>query len=182
MTRLRWLGCLLVAGLLGCGGKAVVDGMPGEGGGGSSTTSTTTGSPTGTPSGLTSSTSTGDGCVQHGQCETGLCIFSTGVCSTSCTPTEPCGTGSRCDSCATSSCPECYDCVSACVPAELGTCDDHDDCPSDERCVYWSQLCAPQCLDNYTCEDPNLYCDTCATSSCPMCAVCWSACVGYWEE
>jgi hypothetical protein len=120
--------------------------------------------------------------VAHGQCESGLCIFSSGVCSTSCTMTEPCGTGLRCEPCATSSCPTCEDCVGACVTAAPGECDDHDDCTADDLCVYWSQRCAPPCTSAGGCADANLWCDTCATYPCPMCAECWSACVPYGEQ
>ncbi|MCC6526895.1 MAG: hypothetical protein IT373_29870, partial [Polyangiaceae bacterium] len=58
-----------------------------------------------------------------------------------------------------------------------GACDNHDDCAGTEVCVYWQQSCAPTCTPGSTDCGPSLYCDACATSSCPACNDCLAACV-----
>ncbi len=181
MRALSWsLGGLLVttAALtlhFGCGGKAVVD-----------TESSNSGGSGGTGPGSTSAgPSTGAGstvCTTHDQCAPGLCIFSTGQCATACDAfgCESCPAGEVCGECATSSCPECLDCMSACVPATNGRCDDHDDC-GGEVCIFGAGpdgtgVCAPSC-DGGGCADPSMVCDECATGSCPCCRDCQAACV-----
>jgi hypothetical protein len=150
---------------LGCGGNVVVggggSGGSGPGGDGGST-STSTPTPTG-------------GCDDHADCPDGLCIFSNGTCSTKCDEAAPCPAGQICDGCATSSCPGCEDCTAACVPAN-GKCDDHDDCASDSVCLYGAQKCEPKCNANGGCDEVDLVCNDCATSSCPFCNDCVGAC------
>jgi hypothetical protein len=164
---------LLVTGYaVACGGIAVIDPDDGEGGSGATTSVTTT---------STSSTSTGPGaCGPGNECPpNAVCILGTGQCALSCNAAdfcETCPAGEICDSCATSSCPGCYDCVAACVPVTGDQCDDHDDCPADYLCQYTTGQCEPSC-DASACADPNLVCADCFTSSCPCCDDCLSLCV-----
>lgn len=153
---------------LACNGNVVVGsgGAGGEGGGSGGATTTTT----------TTSTTTPAGCQAHTDCPGGLCIFSSGLCSVPCTLFEPCPQGEVCGACATGSCPQCDDCVAACLPAQAGQCDDHDDCPATSVCLYGAQTCAPKCTDAGGCADPNLVCNDCATGSCPGCEDCVGAC------
>jgi hypothetical protein len=67
--------------------------------------------------------------------------------------------------------------VSACVPTSAGQCDDHDDCPSGQVCIYGGQVCATSCYSDDDCTLPNQYCDYCATSGCPTCDGCKGACL-----
>jgi hypothetical protein len=106
-----------------------------------------------------------------------VCLFESGSCARICgEPCTPCGAGLVCDPCATSSCPNCFDCRSACVLAAPGTCDDHDDCGADQVCLFGEGQCAPTC-DSPECSDPNMICAGCVTSSCPCCKDCGSACL-----
>lgn len=157
----------------GCGGNVVVDG--GGDGGQGGTASVGPGPGPGPGPGSTSSGSTA--CDDHADCTGDVCLFGSGTCAAPCTTFEPCPTGLFCDGCATSSCPMCDDCVAACVSADPGQCDDHDDCPPEQLCVYATQTCAPQCTADGLCADPSLVCDFCATSSCPGCENCLGACV-----
>lgn len=159
---MRTLAPITLAALaMGCGGNVVV-GDGGNGGSGGSGGSTTT--------------ATIVVCEDHADCPGGLCVFSTGVCTTACTGDfGTCPTGQVCDPCATSSCAGCKDCASACVSAN-GLCDDHDDCASGNVCLYGSQKCAPECTDFGGCDDPDLVCNDCATGSCPGCEDCVGAC------
>ncbi len=172
-----WFGGVVVAAVgvvatavTGCGGSVVVGGggSGGEGGGSTSTstgTPSTTGTPTPTP-----------GCDDHADCPGGVCIFSSGLCSVGCDPSEGCGDGQICEGCATSSCYGCKDCMAACVPASPGQCDSHDDCGDGRVCLFGAQKCAPKCNEIGGCDDPNLVCNDCATSSCPFCEDCVGAC------
>ncbi|MBW2458214.1 MAG: hypothetical protein JRI68_27160 [Deltaproteobacteria bacterium] len=171
------LGALILSSLWACGGKTTVD----EGGtGGSTTTSSSTStSSSGTSSSGSSSSSSGAvGCDDSSDCpQDWVCIFDTGVCAPSCgDPCDPCDDGEVCDVCATGSCLGCKDCVPACVAATDGQCDDQGDCGDQEVCVYSVNECFPIC-SSADCADPNLVCVECATSSCPCCLDCGSACM-----
>lgn len=174
------VGLPFVLSLAACGGTAVVEqGSGGAGGGASSSASTTSGN---TTSASTSAASTGTGtgpCTSHEQCPGGVCIFSAGVCAEACSSDlcGGCGPGFACDRCATASCPDCLDCLGACVPTPPGACDDDDPCPPGNVCVYSSNHCAPSCGPDLSCPD-FYYCDSCATSSCCGCENCVPACLG----
>ncbi len=171
------LSCFLVAlvlsSLWACGGNTTVDG--GGGAGGLTTTSSSTSS---SSTGTSSSSSGTVACDDSDDCPDGwVCIFATGTCALACgDPCAPCPTGESCDSCATGSCPGCKDCVPACVTATDGECDDQTDCGAEDVCVYSMNLCFPTC-NSGDCTDPNLVCVECATSSCPCCLDCGSACM-----
>ncbi len=152
-----------------CGGTAVVDG--GSGGSG-----TGTGTTTGTP---TTTTTTGTPCTTHADCGDRVCVFATGTCAEPCEDfCEGCGSGSICNDCATSSCPQCLDCVAACVPIQPGQCDDDDACAGGEVCLFFADTCAPSC-ESSDCADPNMVCQDCASSSCCGCKDCVSACLPF---
>jgi hypothetical protein len=159
MTRIEALVIAAALALVASGGKVVVS----TGAGGGSSTGTAGGTP----------------CEGNSDCPAnGVCI--SGTCAPGCNGnlSEPCGKGLVCDTCASSSCPTCDDCIGACLPAKPGQCDDHDDCASDEVCLYGMEICAPACdSTNSTCANPNQVCDGCATSSCPGCEDCRGACV-----
>jgi hypothetical protein len=161
--------------LAACGGVTVVDDGAGGQGGQSPTTSSKAAASTTTKA---ASTTTGAGpCDEHADCPGGACIFVTGLCAAPCEGAcDRCQPGTICDGCATSSCPECADCVAACVPTPAGRCDEDDLCPLDEVCIFVAQQCAPAC-DSAACADPNMVCDFCATGSCCACQDCVAACV-----
>jgi hypothetical protein len=123
--------------------------------------------------------STGPGlCTAHEDCPGALCIFATGECASACSSgsCDACTPGEVCEDCATSSCPDCFDCVSACRPTGVGRCDEDDPCLEDDHvCIYPSGFCAPSC-DSSECADPNMVCEGCATGSCCGCDDCVSAC------
>jgi hypothetical protein len=150
-----------------CGGKTIVDGDGSDGDGGA---------------GLLSGIAGGGGapgCDDQIDCPEGMvCLFERGACVDACDgdPCDACGVGSTCDPCGTSSCPQCDDCLAACVPTMTAMCDENDDCASDEVCLFSSHRCAPGCVDG-ACEDPNLFCSPCATSTCCGCDDCVSACL-----
>ncbi|MFT3767149.1 MAG: hypothetical protein QM820_16755 [Minicystis sp.] len=152
--------------LAACGGNVVV--QPGSGGAGGGTTTT-----------MTSSTSSG-GSKCNGACPQGfVCLWGSDQCVQTCNPegVTPCGAGLVCDGCATSSCPDCDDCVGACLPAQNGQCDAHDDCAPGSVCLFGAGKCAPECsMEAPSCPSPDLVCNPCATSSCPVCADCRGAC------
>lgn len=175
-TRRMAVGVTLV--VTACGGSSVVDGGNGGSGGttGASTTTSST-STTSTTSSTTSSTSSSGDCTDHEDCPDGVCIFATGQCAMACEgQCDSCGTGSVCNGCATSSCPICADCLSACVPIDLGLCDDDDPCGSNGVCLFHTYQCVPSCGSS-VCADPNMYCDPCATGSCCGCKNCVAACL-----
>lgn len=93
----------------------------------------------------------------------------------------PCPQGEICDDCATASCPGCLDCVAACVDAEPGRCDDHDDCEAGELCVYGVGTCSAECNASdpadTTCQQMGMACSPCVTGSCPGCEDCRDVCV-----
>lgn len=154
-----------------CGGNVVVD-QPGSGGSGG-TTSTTTGTTSGTTTTINPSP-----CASHGDCPGGVCIFSTGTCAPACGGfCESCSKGTTCDTCATSSCPKCNDCVAACKPITPGQCDDDDPCPKGQVCLWGSNVCAPGCDTDMDCGGFE-FCAFCVTGSCCGCEDCVSACVG----
>ena len=163
----RWL-LLVTSVLAACGANVVFDE---DGAGGSSTTN---GSTTG------GTVTTGGGaCDDHADCAPFLCIFGTGQCASPCTAgaCETCGPGRFCEACATSSCPECDDCLAACVDLAPGRCDDDDACPPDSVCAYAFGTCLPACGGDGDCGEFE-FCDTCATGSCCGCKDCVGACVG----
>jgi hypothetical protein len=59
-----------------------------------------------------------DGCESHEDCGAGqVCRFGQGgACLTTCAIDDDCPADLVCDSCATSSCPVCEDCIRACAP------------------------------------------------------------------
>ena len=157
---LRAIRSLLFASFLftmACGGRVVVDISGGQGAG------------------------TGPGgCTDHSDCPSGLCLFTTGTCTTGCNsakpcpdPGETCGPGTICDGCATSSCFGCNDCIAACVPA-AGRCDADDPCPTGQTCIFESHTCAPLCDSDSDCGE-FAGCNSCV-SSCCGCDDCVSFC------
>ncbi|HZO17119.1 MAG TPA: hypothetical protein VFB62_27770 [Polyangiaceae bacterium] len=161
-----WYSILLAA---ACGGTAVVDGGQGGSSNNSSSRSTST-------SGANTTTGPG-GCDAHSDCPSGVCVFSTGTCSTACEGfCGICEVGSICHPCGTSSCPECTDCKPACVPISAGQCDDLNPCPIGQVCLFEMQQCTPSCSpQNPSCQAP-LMCSMCATGSCCGCDDCVTAC------
>jgi hypothetical protein len=186
---MRLLGLSLVAAALAaaCGGTAIID--PGGSGGanaGSTSASSGTSSSFASSSQSTSSGSMG-GCGVDRPCPAGqTCLWGQGrdgqgVCAPLCQEgscgEDVCPAGSVCDSCASSSCPECADCIGACRPTRAGQCDGHDDCGEDELCNYSQGRCAKACGSTAEC-DADAICDGCATSSCPCCEDCRGICIG----
>ena len=134
------------------------------------------GGATGSSSGNASSSSGSGPCETHDDCTGNLCIG--GVCVPRCAAgqCDACTAGTVCEECATSSCPDCDDCVAACVPTPEGRCDDDDPCPgADQVCLFPYGWCAPSC-ESGECADPNMVCSECATGSCCGCENCVSAC------
>lgn len=111
-------GALLSA----CSGTVVVDNDGGGGAGGSGST-TVTSSTKATSSVTSSSVTTSTGftpCDEHADCGASVgedvCVFGGGFCAQRCGPSSPpCKPGFTCVDCATSSCPECEDCLGACL-------------------------------------------------------------------
>lgn len=116
------------------------------------------------------------GCDEHADCPAGLCVFETSQCAEPCTDEGQCDAGLQCDTCGTSSCPACDDCVAVCLPAATEPCDDHADCPGG-LCVFSTGQCAEACGGPEGCSVPGEVCDGCATASCPDCEDCLGACV-----
>ncbi|MEM9695400.1 MAG: hypothetical protein AAGA56_22845 [Myxococcota bacterium] len=171
---------MVATGLQACGGDVVVDRSTDSSGDDTTSTATDT-TPGTTATGTTATTTAGQGCDEQGDCPpNSICIFETGVCATVCFPDDAfstCGRGEVCNGCATGSCPGCLDCVAACVPAEEGQCDDHDDCDADELCLFGAQRCSRGCGEGQVgCLRDDQFCDPCATSSCPGCEDCLAAC------
>lgn len=57
-------------------------------------------------------------CATSDDCESDeVCLFSTGKCALKCDPkkSDACSSNQTCDSCASSSCKTCQDCIAACV-------------------------------------------------------------------
>jgi hypothetical protein len=176
---LRFAAPLCALSFAACSGTAVVEqGTGGAGGGASSSTGTSVVS-----SSSATSTSSGTGpCTSHEQCPGGVCVFLTGQCAPACDLgfCMSCGPGSRCDGCGTSSCPDCLDCVGACLPSLEGRCDDDDPCPPGEECLFFNGFegsCNPSCAPDVGCP-PNYLCDPCGTASCCGCENCVSVCIG----
>lgn len=164
-------GLVFVA--LGCGGTVET----GTGGSGGTTGSGATSSSGGTGTGGT--TTTPVSCTEHSDCDGGVCIFSTGLCSPMCASASPCVSGEVCDECATSSCPACEDCIAGCIPVHDGACDDHGDCDeaAGQVCIFPGQAntCGKSCVDDTDC-DAGDYCNPCGTYSCISCDDCQKAC------
>jgi hypothetical protein len=176
-SRLPLAPLLLALFATACGGTAVVEAGAGGAGSGATSTSTTDASATGVTA---TSTSTGGGaCASHTDCPGELCIFATGQCAPACSDgiCPSCGPGLVCETCATSSCPGCDDCLGACAPATPDRCDDDDPCAPGSVCLWYYRVCAPGCETDMDCGG-FAYCDGCATSSCCGCADCASACIG----
>lgn len=160
---------LLASGVVAaaCGGTSVVDGQ--------NETNTTTTSTTTTSTSTT--TTTTSGCDDHGDCQGGVCIFSTGLCGTACDGfCGNCGSGAICDECATSSCPQCLDCMAACVPIGDDQCDDANPCGFGQQCLFGTHECVDTCSSS-GCADPNQICQMCGTGSCCGCDDCVDICV-----
>jgi hypothetical protein len=155
--------------LPGCGGDVVVDAPPDDDGGPSS-------------SGASSSSSSSGGgrtCADHLDCGPNeVCIFATGACAPICdrASCDSCGAGSVCNSCATSSCPECDDCLSACRAREATSCDDDDPCPPGQACDAAS-TCRTSCPNGVECNSVSEFCAECVTGSCCGCLDCVSLCM-----
>lgn len=64
------------------------------------------------------------------------------------------------------------------LPACESTCHAHEDCDSDELCLFSTGHCSPRCDPAASDSCPaNQRCDACATSSCENCRNCLAACV-----
>ncbi len=172
----RFLSVVLLGPVLACacGSEVLVEEPTGGGGSGSGTT---TGSASSTA--VTAATTGGGPCDDHADCAPGLCIFGTGQCAAACEPStcDACGPGSVCEPCATSSCPDCKNCVSACVPISQGRCDDNDACLEGFVCVFFEGVCRRPCDPMGQCEGLAT-CDFCATGSCCGCDDCVAVCQG----
>jgi hypothetical protein len=164
--------------LVGCGSTVSDDGGGGSGvTGGSGATGGSGGSG---GSGAAGGAGGATGCDEQSDCpDNEVCLFGEGVCVSACDAfCDPCGAGQICNSCATSSCPDCDDCVAACVPIQAGQCDENDPCAASEVCVFQSGICALPCeVAGELCENGSV-CDDCATGSCCGCDDCVNACVG----
>lgn len=162
-----------------CGGMVVFEEDDG-GGGGPSTGATTASSNTVVTGsdGITSTASGASGCTRHEDCGSDLCVFATGACAPACDgeACDGCGPGSFCDECATSSCPDCRDCLAACVPAD-GRCDDDDPCPTGSICHFREGRCSAGCTADGSCEDLSEVCAPCESSSCCGCKDCVGGCI-----
>lgn len=161
-----------------CGGIVVFE--EDDGGGGSSGVSTTASGPSASSTAAVTSTgaTSGGGCTRHEDCGDALCVFATGTCAPACDAgaCDACGPGSFCEECATSSCPECRDCLGACVPAD-GRCDDDDPCPDGSICRFGEGRCSAGCTADGGCEDPSDVCAPCEASSCCGCKDCVGGCI-----
>lgn len=173
MTHPRtWIPLLAALSVSACGGSVVSPDGGAGGSGGSATSSSSSSSASSSSSSSSSGGTCGDGCPPSSVCVSGACAP---VCTGE--VFEPCGAGLVCDTCATSSCPTCDDCIAACVPVKAGQCDEHDDCAGGDVCLYWSSVCAPACdPETPSCAAPKV-CDPCATPACTYCSACIGACV-----
>jgi len=166
-----WLGGVAI--VPACGGTVVFEEDGGQGDG------------DGDGDGATSGPSTSAGtpttkCRNGSECAEGeVCVWSTGDCRKSCNASacDSCGPGFVCESCATSGCRDCEDCVSACLPADDDRCDDDDPCPEGS----WCQFSTGQCLEDCDALAIDLcasgICSACASSSCCGCRDCIDLCV-----
>lgn len=120
-------------------------------------------------------------CKSHDDCPGGVCLFGIGTCAKQCDAGDFCGDGcgpaQKCGGCATSSCPQCDDCLDACVPIGVNECDADDDCTGGKQCMWSTHTCVPPCNANGGCTDPSLTCVECATGSCCGCLDCVNLCL-----
>lgn len=166
LVRLVSLG--LASSLFGCSSVVFDDGI---GGGATTTTSTST------TSGPSSTQGSSMGCSSHDHCLEGVCLFATGECAPACDGGFcECEAGTVCNTCATSSCPKCNDCLGACVPVAEGQCSSASDCKEGETCLFERSICVPLCKGE-KCEDPGESCKFCATGSCCGCDDCVDVCL-----
>lgn len=185
MRSLVWvLGC--VGWATACGGTTVVDEDGGGGAGAASTGAAGTGATGNTGTGAAGGAGASGGfggsgvsCSTHDDCTSlgMVCIFGIGTCAPACGGElcEDCGPGSRCDGCATSSCPACDDCTAACVPVQSDRCDETDPCPAGEHCDWSTSFCQPTCAPDGSCP-PGFSCGFCAAGSCCGCKDCVDLC------
>jgi hypothetical protein len=174
--------------LAACGGDVVVDDKDASGAGAAGSGPSGTGAvgPGTTGTGATgpgpSTVGTGPGsCTDHVACPPdSVCVFATGECAKLCQgdPCEACGPGTICDSCATSSCPECADCIGACMPVQNGRCDGDDPCADGALCYFPDSTCHVACpaFEPATCP-PGEECASCPTGSCCGCDDCVDMCL-----
>ena len=130
-------------------------------------------------------------CVDQGSCEPSTTPQS--ICVTN----DECEVGSYCDECATSSCPDCLDCIGLCT---MSSCESEREAVCEEEppsCESGTVLIIQDgcwlCVDQTSCEamsvEPPInrcettadcsfgsICDPCGGSSCPSCDDCISAC------
>ena len=91
---------------------------------------------------------------------------------------DACSPATVCDPCATSSCPNCDDCVAACRPVAEGECDSDDFCAAGEVCGFGLGVgqCRQPCGPGGECSEPGLTCNDCGTGSCCGCENCVAIC------
>src|SRR5262245_51903865 len=112
---------IVTVALAGCGAQVVLEEEDGAGGSGTTNTSTTSSTTKATTSNVGSSSTGFVPCDDHADCGISpgmdVCVFSQGFCAQTCGPASPpCQPGFTCDFCATASCPDCKNCMGACVP------------------------------------------------------------------
>lgn len=187
-------GLFLATVVAACGGDVVVDDDNGSGGNGAAGPAGSGASgpagPSGTgaagagPSGTTGPGAGPAGCTDHSACPPdSVCLFATGQCAKLCDGfCEGCGPGSICNGCATSSCPECADCIGACVPAQANQCDSDDACQPGQFCYFPDATCRWSCspFEPSSCG-PDEECVGCATGSCCGCDDCVDLCLPFFD-
>ena len=113
-----------------------------------------------------------------------------------------CALGEICDPCGTSSCPECQDCIPACIQvceSESNALCEEDPPKCEEGLILIVQNECWECVEPPSCEPPSLMspprtcetsldclpgevCDECAASSCPGCDDCIPLCSRWCES
>jgi hypothetical protein len=168
-------GAVSIAFVAACGGTVVFE-EPGSGGDDSSRSSAAPSS----GSNATSATGAATPCTDTTDCAGGeVCVLDDGECRPGCIPGDcaACGPGLVCEPCATSSCPGCKDCISACIPVTAQRCDDDDPCPDGQACLYAQGTCHEQCSEEQGDFCENGACSSCQTGSCCGCRDCVDLCV-----